>query len=44
MAEIEDSLTEGEKDELEQAAIDNERSKTVYGSELPDDHRDGDSE
>jgi hypothetical protein len=42
MAEIEDSLTEEEKDELEQAAIDNERSKTKYGSSLSDDHRESD--
>lgn len=41
MSNVEETLTEGEKDELEQAAIDNERSKTTYGSQLPDDYRDG---
>lgn len=40
MTDFEDSISEEEKDDLEQAAIDNERSKTTYGSQLPDDYRD----
>jgi hypothetical protein len=39
VADVADTLTKGEKDDLEQAAIENERSKTVYGDGLPDDYR-----
>jgi len=38
------SLTDEEKDELEQAAIKNERAKTKYGSGIPDGHRDNNDE
>jgi len=42
VTDVEDTLTEGEKDELEQAAIENERSQTKYGSDLPKGHREND--
>lgn len=40
MSDIENEISEEEKDELEQAAIENERSKTKYGSGVRDDYRD----
>lgn len=40
MSDIENEISEKEKYELEQAAIENERSKTKYGSEVRDDYRD----
>jgi len=39
---IEDTLTDEEKKEMEQAAIEAERSKTKYGDGLPEGHREND--
>ena len=39
MTDVEDTLSEREKDDLEQAAIENERSKTKYGGGISEGHR-----
>lgn len=39
MTTVEDTLTDEEKDEMEQAKIEVERSKTKYGSGVPEGHR-----
>lgn len=39
MTEFGENVDDETKDDLEQAAIENEREKTRYGGDLPDDHR-----